>query len=149
MKQSRKPAIKLDKCTMVSSQSSITKVLFLLFVSFASTHSLGANDNDPEGSIRKGSDGSYSYLPAAAASSRTEGTPEISDGVIVGHEDNLFPSGTNETSIEPKQQQVFPSLNLRNKKEPKSKTRNIYRIGYSSMNGGVRGGAAGRANFGG
>ena len=142
MKQSRKPAIKLDKCTMVSSQSSITKVLFLLFVSFASTHSLGANDNDPEGSIRKGSDGSYS-------SSRTEGTPEISDGVIVGHEDNLFPSGTNETSIEPKQQQVFPSLNLRNKKEPKSKTRNIYRIGYSSMNGGVRGGAAGRANFGG
>ncbi len=134
---------------MVSSQSSITKVLFLLLVSFAGTHSFGANENDPEGSIRKGSDGSYSYLPAANTSSGTEDTPELSDSVVVGHEDNFYPSGTNETSIEPSQQQEFPSLNLRNKKEPKSISRSQYRIGYSSMNGGVRGGAAGRANFGG
>ncbi len=130
---------------MVSSQCNMMKVLFLLFVSFAIAESFGANENDPEGYIRKGINGRYSYLPATAASSRTEDTTEIPDSVVVDYEDHLYPSGTNETSVEPSTQQDF---SLRNRKEPKTKTRSQYRIGYSSMTGGTRGGAAGRANFG-
>lgn len=125
---------------MVSTQCYMMKVLFLLFFSFAIAESFGANENDPEGYIRKGINGRYSYLPATATSSRTEDTPEISS-----YEDHFNPSGTNETSVEPSPEQDF---SLRNRKEPKSNTRSQYRIGYSSMTGGIRGGAAGRANFG-
>lgn len=158
--------------TGIPSPFAIKLVLLCLLFAISGTSSFGANERDPEGYVQQGSDGSYRYFPETAASTRASETPEISEGVVVGYEQDFYDtngaywgSSNNgsqdradtvqaapvEDNVAGVSKQDIPTATvMTNRKETKSsKSNNQNRTLHSSLNGGVRGGTMRRGHTGG
>ena len=147
-------------------------VLLFLLSTISGTSSFGANEKDPEGYVQQGSDGSYRYFSGTAAITRASETPQITEGVVVGYEQDFYGTGgaywgssNNESQDRADTVQAAPmedngtgfskqdiptAMAMTNQKETKSsKNTNNNRTLRSSLNGAVREGKMGLGHTGG